>query len=83
MNASSKPFPFPTADSHDPLPENKQSVELPVSEDALDQGVAESFPASDPVSVTVTKVIGKPEDEADRRGFESESESKKGSGAGH
>jgi hypothetical protein len=27
------------------------------SEDALDNGVEESFPASDPVSVTVTKVV--------------------------
>lgn len=50
------PFPFPTADNHDkPQEEHSQpKVETP-SEDALDHGVEESFPASDPVSVTVTK----------------------------
>ena len=63
MSASSKPFPFPTSESHPPLPANEQPVELPVSEDALDQGVEESLPASDPVSVTVTKVVG-PDDDA-------------------
>lgn len=64
MSTSTKPFPFPTADSHPPMPpESQQSVELPVSEEALDQGVAESFPASDPVSVTVTKVVGDTEDD--------------------
>lgn len=57
---SSKPFPFPTADSHDKLPEPAKPVVLEPSEDALDAGVEESFPASDPVSVTVSKVLPKP-----------------------
>jgi hypothetical protein len=56
--SSSKPFPFPTAQNHAPLPpeETKPVVQEP-TEDALDSGVEESFPASDPVSVTVSKVI--------------------------
>jgi hypothetical protein len=54
---SSKPFPFPTAENHDPLPDKEKPVTTEPSEAALDNGVEESFPASDPVSVSVTKVI--------------------------
>jgi len=60
---SNKPFPFPTAASHDKPPEAEKPVVIEPSEDALDAGVEESFPASDPVSVTVSKVVpvrGKP-----------------------
>jgi len=53
---SDKPFPFPTAESHDNPPQIEQPILQDTSEDALDAGVEESFPASDPVSVTVTKV---------------------------
>lgn len=54
---TSKPFPFPTAESHGkPAPEHDKPTHEAPSEDALDSGVEESFPASDPVSVTVTKV---------------------------
>lgn len=56
--SSEKPYPFPTADHHPKHPD------LPVppvlqdpSEDAIDSGIEESFPASDPVSVTVTKAV--------------------------
>ncbi len=48
-------FPFPTADRHDKV-EPTKPVEQDPSEDAIDQGVEESFPASDPVAVSVTKV---------------------------
>lgn len=52
-----KPFPFPTSENHGKPPvEPAKPVEQPSSEEALDSGVEESFPASDPVSVTVTKV---------------------------
>ncbi|MDB5828059.1 MAG: hypothetical protein JWQ73_2279 [Variovorax sp.] len=51
------PFPFPTAEDHDNPPVIEQPVLQDTSEDALDAGVEESFPASDPVSVTVTKVV--------------------------
>ena len=37
-------------------PKPAKPVEQAPSEEALDSGVEESFPASDPVSVTVTKV---------------------------
>ncbi|MGJ7543354.1 hypothetical protein [Variovorax sp. LT1R16] len=57
-NSSTKPYPFPTAAHHPKHPD------LPVppvtqdpSEDAIDSGIEESFPASDPVSVTVTKAV--------------------------
>jgi len=54
---TSKAFPFPTAESHGkPAPEHAKPTHEAPSEDALDSGVEESFPASDPVSVTVTKV---------------------------
>ena len=51
-----KDFEFPTTDKHDATPETVESVEKEPSESAIDQGVAESFPASDPVSVSITKV---------------------------
>ena len=54
---SDVPFPFPTADNHDASPHLEQPVMQDTSEDALDAGIEESFPASDPVSVTVTKVV--------------------------
>jgi hypothetical protein len=48
-------FPFPTADNHDAhaTPASAPKVEHP-TEEALDHGIEESFPASDPVSVSVT-----------------------------
>ena len=57
------PWPFPTAQSHPkPAPQSDgpplKSVQVQdVSEPALDHGVEESFPASDPVSVVPTKVV--------------------------
>lgn len=48
------PFPFPTADSHGAPPHIEQPVMQDTSEDALDSGIEESFPASDPVSVSVS-----------------------------
>jgi hypothetical protein len=56
---STEPFPFPTAENHEALPEHEKPVTAEPSEAALDNGVEESFPASDPVSVTVTKVTPK------------------------
>lgn len=57
--APSGPFPFPKAENPpDPrqpaTPAAREVAETP-SEDAIDHGVEESFPASDPVSVSVTK----------------------------
>jgi hypothetical protein len=53
-----EPFPFPTSENHPPpSPEKERPVTAEPTEEALDNGVEESFPASDPVSVTVTKVI--------------------------
>jgi hypothetical protein len=50
-------FPFPTSENHGQAPADAaKPVPQPSSEEALDSGVEESFPASDPVSVTVTKV---------------------------
>lgn len=49
-------FPFPTADKHDAPDPSIKPVDQDPSEDAIDQGVEESFPASDPVSVSVTKI---------------------------
>jgi hypothetical protein len=60
MNTDAKPHepsPFPTSENHGdasssaPKPKPKQQ-----SEEILDHGIEESFPASDPVSVNVTKV---------------------------
>ena len=57
MNPEQKAFPFPTSENHgEPHARTAKPVEQPASEEALDSGVEESFPASDPVSVTVTKV---------------------------
>jgi hypothetical protein len=54
-------FPFPTAESHPshPMPESRP-VEQEPTEPALDHGIEESFPASDPVSVGVSKVLPRP-----------------------
>jgi len=55
--ASPEKFPFPTSENHgQPSAETAKPIAQPSSEEALDSGVEESFPASDPVSVTVTKV---------------------------
>lgn len=55
-------FPFPTSDNlEDALAETKKTVAPEPSEDALDSGIEESFPASDPVSVTTTKIISSQE----------------------
>lgn len=52
-------FAFPTASDHpNDAPPAEPVVQEP-SEAAIDQGVAESFPASDPVSVSVTKIVRK------------------------
>lgn len=54
---SPKPFVFPTADSHPPTPnETPPPTVQETSEGAIDEGIQETFPASDPVSVTVSKV---------------------------
>jgi hypothetical protein len=55
---SASAFPFPTAKNHpaDAKPAHAPKTEAP-SEDALDHGIEESFPASDPVSVSVTKLV--------------------------
>lgn len=52
-----EPSPFPTSENH-PEPgaaPAKPKPKMP-TEDLLDHGIEESFPASDPVSVNVTKV---------------------------
>lgn len=49
-------FPFPTTEHHDAPPPAPEVHQKDPNEHALDQGVAESFPASDPVSVSVTKI---------------------------
>ena len=54
---STEPFPFPTAEKHEAPAEQQKPVTEEPTEAALDNGVEESFPASDPVSVTVDKVI--------------------------
>lgn len=55
-----EPFPFPTADNHAERPaETVKPVTEEPTEDALDHGIEESFPSSDPVSVSVTRVIAK------------------------
>ena len=58
------PWPVPTAAAHPPPPQpapeapSQPTVEVQhVAESTLDQGVEESFPASDPVSVVSTKVV--------------------------
>lgn len=65
---SPEAFPFPTAAQHDAVnvpsapdraTDADPAIEQP-SESALDHGVEESFPASDPVSVTVSRVAPRP-----------------------
>jgi len=52
------PFPFPTTENHPSNPEQPlPPVMADPSEDAIDNGIEESFPASDPISVTVTKAV--------------------------
>ncbi|RYY97574.1 MAG: hypothetical protein EOO24_19600 [Comamonadaceae bacterium] len=53
------PFPFPTADHHPASEVPAAPVVEEPTEDAIDRGIEESFPASDPVSVTVTRVVPK------------------------
>lgn len=62
----SKPFPFPTMDNHPSNPEQQlPPVVADPSEEAIDNGIEESFPASDPVSVTVTKAVAHSDKEKD------------------
>lgn len=63
------PFPFPTSEDHARPVDHGKPVEQPASEEALDNGVEESFPASDPVSVTITKVR-LPSSEQDKRALQ-------------
>ena len=56
-------FQFPTADVHETDAAPAEPVVQEPSEAAIDQGVAESFPASDPVSVSVTKIVRKDDGE--------------------
>lgn len=50
------PYPFPTESQHDaPSVQPTRPVEHAPDEGAIDHGIEESFPASDPVSVNVTK----------------------------
>ena len=56
MTASPKNFQMPTVKNPKVDNEPTQEVEHDPSEDAIDQGVEESFPASDPVSVNITKI---------------------------
>jgi len=58
MNTDAKPqepSPFPTSENHGQAPAAPAEPK-PQSEDELDNGIEESFPASDPVSVNVTKI---------------------------
>ncbi len=57
-----KDFQFPTAARPEVDNPETEAVEHEPSEDAIDQGVVESFPASDPVSVSVTKIERKDDD---------------------
>jgi hypothetical protein len=50
-----EPFRFPTAENHDTPFRMEGSLEQQPTESALDHGVEESFPASDPVSVSVSR----------------------------
>jgi hypothetical protein len=55
--STTEAFRFPTAENHDaPLQQEGPLAQEP-TESALDHGVEESFPASDPVSVTTSRVI--------------------------
>jgi len=61
-----KPTPFPTSERHGQHPVKPQGESKPLpdkpGEADLDEGIEESFPASDPVSVNVTKVVKNPKD---------------------
>jgi hypothetical protein len=50
-----KDFPFPTKEKHEPQSDRVAPVEFEPTEEAIDKGIAESFPASDPLSVTAAK----------------------------
>ena len=65
--AAPAPFPFPTAERHGKPADVPQTPPEEPSEGSIDHGVAESFPASDPVSVAVTK-IARPSDAAPDEG---------------
>lgn len=54
------PTPFPTSDNHGKSPGEPKPLPKKPGESKLDEGIEESFPASDPVSVNVTKVVKKP-----------------------
>jgi hypothetical protein len=52
-----EPSPFPTSENHgqsQPAPAKPESKKP--AEEELDHGIEESFPASDPVSVNVTRI---------------------------
>ena len=68
MTASPKNFQMPTAKNPKVENESSQEVERDPSEDAIDQGVEESFPASDPVSVNITKIERTEDGEVEERG---------------
>lgn len=51
-----KAWPFPTTASHPPTDSTAVARVQEPTEDALDHGIEESFPASDPVSVSVSKI---------------------------
>jgi hypothetical protein len=56
MTPSKAPWPFPTGDHHPASGEGIAPEPVPPTEEAIDHGVEESFPASDPVSVSVAVV---------------------------
>jgi len=57
QSPSTDAFPFPTAERHDPpTVQPVRPVDHAPCESAIDHGIEESFPASDPVSVNVTRV---------------------------
>jgi hypothetical protein len=58
MTSKSKDFVFPTSEKHDKAPAESVDIQQShTSEDALDRGIEESFPASDPISVTSDKAV--------------------------
>ncbi len=57
-----KPTPFPTSENHGKPQTGAKPVPVKPGEGAIDEGIEESFPASDPVSVNVTKVVKNPKD---------------------
>lgn len=56
MNEPKGPWPDPISDHHPAVPEGSAPVTVPPSEQLIDHGVEESFPASDPVAVNITVV---------------------------